>query len=145
MNSRLTLAAVAAAASLFFANDASAQAKSNIADDPNSSSCTENCIDAGYEWAMANEPTDEADCNAANSDFADGCKHWLIEQDELSAPPPEEPAEAPMDDSAAPMPDEAAPMPDEGAPMDDSAAPMPDEGAPADDSSEESQDSGSEN
>jgi hypothetical protein len=138
MNSRLTLAAVAAAASLFFANDASAQAKSNIADDPNSSSCTENCIDAGYEWAVANEPTDEADCNASNSDFADGCKHWLIEQDELNAPPPEEPAEAPMDDSA-------APMPDEGAPMDDSAALMPDEGAPADDSAEESQDSGSEN
>jgi hypothetical protein len=112
MNSRLTLAAVAAAASLFFAHDASAQAKSNIADDPNSSSCTENCVDAGYEWAVANEPTGEADCDAANSDFADGCKHWLIEQDELNAPPPEEPAEPPMDDSAAPMPDEGAPADD---------------------------------
>jgi hypothetical protein len=112
MNSRLTLAAVAAAASLFFANDASAQAKSNIADDPNSSSCTENCIDAGYEWAVANEPASEADCAASNDDFAQGCDHWLEEQREASAPPPEEPAEPPMDDSAAPMPDEGAPADD---------------------------------
>ena len=72
MNSRLTLAAVAAAASLFFSTDSAAQAKSNIQDDPQSSSCTENCVDAGYEWAIANEPQVEDDCVASNGDFADG-------------------------------------------------------------------------
>ena len=117
MNSRLTLASVAAAAALFFSNDASAQAKSNIQDDPQSSNCTENCIDAGYEWAVANEPASADDCNAANADFADGCKHWVQEQEDAAAPPPEEPAEPPMDDSAAPMPDDSA------APADDSTPP----------------------
>jgi hypothetical protein len=129
MNSRLTLAAVAAAASLFFANDASAQAKSNIQDDPKSSSCTENCVDAGYEWAIANEPQTPEDCGASNSDFAEGCDHWLDEQAEANAPPLEEPAEPPVD-AAAPMP------PDDAAPMDDSAAPMSDEAAPADDAAD---------
>ena len=51
MKPRLTLSAVAAAAALFLATDASAQAKSDIKSDPNSSSCTENCSDAGYAWA----------------------------------------------------------------------------------------------
>jgi len=124
MTSRLTLAAVAAAASLFFANDASAQAKSNIQDNPLSSNCTENCVDAGYDWAVANEPASEADCAAQNDDFAEGCDHWIEEQREAAAPPPEEPAEPAIDDSAAPLPDDsAAPMPD------DSAAPMPDDSA----------------
>ena len=104
MNSRLTLAAVAAAASLFFADDATAQAKSNIQDDPKSSKCTENCIDAGYEWAVANTPASEADCGASNDEFATGCDHWVEEQRELNAPPLEEPAEPVMDDSAAPPP-----------------------------------------
>lgn len=109
MNSRLTLAAVAAAASLFFSTDSAAQAKSNIQDDPKSSSCTENCVDAGYEWAVANEPTGVADCGASNSDFAEGCDHWLNEQAELNGPPPEEPAEPSMDDSAAPIPNDEVP------------------------------------
>ena len=109
MSSRLTLAAVAAAASLFFANDAAAQAKSNIADDPKSSNCTENCIDAGYEWAVANEPASEADCAASNDEFAQGCDHWVEEQREAAAPPPEEPAEPVLDDSAAPPPEEMPP------------------------------------
>lgn len=97
MDPRLTLAAVAAAATLFLASDASAQARSNIQDDPRSSNCTENCIDAGYEWAEANTPADERDCDAANADFADGCAHWLEEQREAAAPPPEEPLDPPAD------------------------------------------------
>ena len=117
MNSRLTLAAVAAAASLFFSSDSAAQAKSNIQDDPRSSNCTENCIDAGYEWAIANEPASEADCGASNSDFAEGCDHWVREQAELNAAPLEEPAEPPIDADAAPM------MPEEPAPADDNAEP----------------------
>jgi hypothetical protein len=128
MNSRLTLAAVAAAASLFFSSDSAAQAKSSIQDDPKSSNCTENCVDAGYEWAIANEPTTTDDCAASNSDFAEGCDHWLREQDEKNALPLEEPAEAPMDAAAMPTGEEP------GAP-DDAATPMmPEEAAPADDS-----------
>ena len=135
MTSRLTLAAVAAAASLFFANDASAQAKSNIQDNPLSSNCTENCIDAGYEWAVANEPASEEDCAAANDEFAQGCDHWVEEQREANAPPLEEPAEPTLEDGAMPPDDGAMPPDDSAAPMpDDSAAPPPDDNAPADDS-----------
>jgi hypothetical protein len=127
MNSRLTLAAVAAAASLFFSSDSAAQARSNIQDDPKSSNCTENCVDAGYEWAIANEPTSTDDCAASNSDFAEGCDHWLREQDERNALPLEEPADPPMD--------VAAPTGEEPGTPDDAATPMmPEEPAPADDS-----------
>jgi len=91
MNSKLTLNAVAAAAALFFAADAGAQAKSDIQADPKSSSCSENCVDAGYEWAIANTPVEDADCNAKNEDFAAGCAHWLEETREAAAPPLEEP------------------------------------------------------
>ena len=125
MTSRLTLAAVAAAASLFFANDASAQAKSNIQDDPKSSSCTENCVDAGYEWAVANEPASDVECAASNADFAAGCAHWVEEQVELATQPLEEPVEAPLPADADPVPPAEgteAPMP-----PDDSAAPPPEE------------------
>jgi hypothetical protein len=120
MNSRLTLAAVAAAASLFFSNESSAQAKASIQDDPQARSCTENCIHAGYEWALANQPADEAECAAANEDVTAGCEHWLQEQRDLTAPPPEEPTvEPPVDAGAAPMP------PADGAPTDDADAPPP--------------------
>ena len=132
MTPRLTLSALTAAIALLLAPSAFAQAKSNIQDDPKSSNCTENCVDAGYEWAIANTPASEADCAATNSDFAEGCSHWLTEQAEAAAPPPEEPAATAMDESAEPPPgDAAAPMPDDSAapPPDDSAAP-----APADDS-----------
>ena len=91
MTTKLTLNAVAAAAALFFAADVGAQAKSDIKADPKSSSCTENCVDAGYEWAMANTPAQDADCAAANEDFAAGCAHWLEEKREAAAPPLEEP------------------------------------------------------
>jgi hypothetical protein len=100
MNSKLTLPAIAAAAALFFSSEAGAQAKSDIKSDPNSSSCTENCVDAGYEWAVANTPAQDGDCAAANEDFAAGCAHWLEEQREASAPPPEEPAEPAVDAAA---------------------------------------------
>ena len=104
MNTRLTLSAVAAATALFFvAPEAHAQAKSNITDDPNSSSCTQECADAGYTWAEANTPTEDSECAAAaNADFAAGCAHWLEEQREAAAPPPEEPeaAEAGADQAA---------------------------------------------
>ena len=115
---RLTLSAVAAATALFFAADAGAQAKSNIGDDPKSSSCEENCEDAGYEWALANTPSQDSECAARNSDFADGCLHWLEEQREAAAPPPEEPVASDttgdsatstqVDDSAAPPSDAPA-------------------------------------
>ena len=128
MNSRLTLNAVAAAAALFFAADAGAQVKSDIKADPKSSSCTENCVDAGYEWAMANTPVEDADCAAANTEFAEGCAHWLEETREAAAPPLEEPvavdaagemsADAPAADSAT------------STQVDDSAAPPSD--APSD-------------
>ena len=91
MKSRLTLPAVAAAAALFFAADAGAQVKSDIKADPTSSSCTENCVDAGYEWAIANTPVEDADCAAKNEDFAAGCAHWLEETREAAAGPLEEP------------------------------------------------------
>jgi hypothetical protein len=131
MNARLSLSAVAAAVSLFLATDAAAQAKSNIQDDPNSSNCTANCVDAGYEWAIANTPAGNADCAATNEEFKDGCEHWVEEQAEASAPPPEQPADAaaPADE---PMPADAAapadePMPaDEAPPADDSAPPSDD-------------------
>jgi hypothetical protein len=116
MSTRLTLSAVAAASALFFSSGASAQAKSNIADDPNSSACTENCTDAGYSWAEANTPSDDAECAAANADFAAGCAHWLEEQREAAAPPPEEPAAADLEagaaaDSAAPPAEDATDSP----------------------------------
>jgi hypothetical protein len=93
MSTRLTLSAVAAASALFFATpDAHAQAKSNIKDDPNSSTCSESCTDKGYEWAIANTPSEDADCAAENADFAAGCAHWLEEQREAAAPPLEDPS-----------------------------------------------------
>jgi len=108
MSTRLTLTAVAAATALFFtAPDANAQARSNIKDDPNSSACTENCTDAGYEWAIANTPSDDADCAADNADFAAGCAHWLEEQREGAAPPPEEPSAADAADASAAAADAA--------------------------------------
>ena len=115
MKARLTLTALAGALALLLAPSAFAQAKSNIQDDPNSSSCTENCIDAGYEWAIANTPAAEADCAAKNDDFAAGCTHWLEEQREAAAPPLEEPTDA------------AAPPPEDAPPPDDSQAPPPEE------------------
>ena len=130
MNSRLTLSAVAAAAALFLSTpDASAQAKSDIKADPNSSSCTENCNDAGYEWAEANMPTQDADCAAANEDFAAGCAHWLEEKREAGAPPPEEPAEAAAAEASAEASADAADSAN-STQTDDSAAPPSD--APAD-------------
>jgi hypothetical protein len=128
MTPRLTLSALTAAIALLLAPSAFAQAKSNIQDDPKSSNCTENCVDAGYEWAIANTPASEADCAASNSDFAEGCAHWLTEQSEEAAAPSEEPGATAMDDSAAPMPDDSA-----APPPDDSAAPAPEEGAQASD------------
>jgi len=137
MSTRLTLSAVAAATALFFvAPNANAQAKSNIKDDPNSSACTENCTDAGYEWAIANTPSDDADCAADNADFAAGCAHWLEEQREAAAPPPEEPspaesadaeAAAQAADAAAAQADAAADAADaaDAAQTDDSNAPPP--------------------
>lgn len=98
-----------AIAALLLAAPAVAQVKSNIQDDPRSSDCTENCIDAGYEWAIANTPEDEKDCEAANEEFAAGCDHWVQEQRDLAAPPLEEPMET---DAPGPMPDEP-PMPPE--------------------------------
>jgi hypothetical protein len=113
MNTRLTLSAVAAATALFFvAPEAHAQAKSNITDDPNSSSCTQECADAGYTWAEANTPTEDSECAAAaNADFAAGCAHWLEEQREAAAPPPEDPdaqAAAAEADAAADQANQAA-------------------------------------
>lgn len=100
MHTRLALTIAA----LLLALPAAAQVQSNIEDDPNSASCMENCIDAGYEWAIANTPADENDCQAANDDFAAGCNHWLQEQRDMAAPAPEEPME-PAVDAAGPDPD----------------------------------------
>src|SRR4029079_8112168 len=91
MSSRITLNAVAAPAALFFAADAGAQVKSDIKADPKSSSCTENCVDAGYEWAIAKKPVEDAAYGATYADFAEGCAHWLEEAREAAAPPLEEP------------------------------------------------------
>lgn len=87
MTTRLALSIVA----VLLAAPAAAQVRSNIQDDPRSSNCSENCIDAGYEWAIANTPEDEKDCEAANEEFAAGCDHWVQEQRDLAAPPLEEP------------------------------------------------------
>jgi hypothetical protein len=129
MTSKLTLNAVAAAAALFFAADAGAQVKSDIKADPKSSSCTENCVDAGYEWAIANTPVEDADCAATNADFAEGCAHWLEEAREAAAPPLEEPVatDASGEAEGAPAADSAT-----STQIDDSSAPPSD--APADDS-----------
>jgi hypothetical protein len=131
MNSKLTLNAVAAAAALFFAADAGAQVKSDIKADPKSSSCTENCVDAGYEWAIANTPVEDADCAATNADFAEGCAHWLEEAREAAALPLEEPVAtdatgegeaAPADSATSTQIDDSAAPPSD-APADDSASP----------------------
>ena len=126
MTSKLTLNAVAAAAALFFAADVGAQAKTDIKADPKSSSCTENCVDAGYEWAVANTPAQDSECAAANEDFAAGCAHWLEETREAAAPPPEEPFATDASGSEEPTPADSA----TSTQVDDSAAPPSD--APAD-------------
>jgi hypothetical protein len=126
MNARLTLAVLAGAVALAAAAPAFAQAKSNIQDDPNSASCSTNCVDAGYEWAIANTPANEADCAAKNEDFAAGCAHWVTEQAELAAPPLEEPAEAAApaaDAAAAPAPPADDATDAAATQVDDSAAP----------------------
>jgi hypothetical protein len=129
MNTRLTLSAVAAATALFFvAPEAHAQAKSNITDDPNSSSCTQECADAGYTWAEANTPTEDSECAAAaNADFAAGCAHWLEEQREAAAPPPVEPEAADAADQAADAADAADAAADaaDAAQSDDNPPPPP--------------------
>ena len=122
MTSRLTLPAVAAAAALFFAGDAGAQARSDIKADPKSSSCTENCIDAGYEWAIANKPAQDAECMAANEDFAAGCAHWLEEQREAAAPPLETPVAT---DASGTAEDVGTEVPGAPPPAADAASPAP--------------------
>ena len=103
MNPRLTVSAVASALALMLVTPAAnAQAKSSIQDDPKSSSCSENCVDAGYEWAVANTPAADGECAAKNEDFAAGCAHWLQEQRDAAAPPLEEPMDAQPDANAPP-------------------------------------------
>jgi hypothetical protein len=136
MKARLTLSALAAAIALLLAPSAFAQAKSNIQDDPNSSSCTQNCVDAGYEWAVANAPASNDDCKASNEDFADGCKHWVEEQAEQNAPPVTDDSSAPPpsdDDVSEPPPGDAAPPPTDDSsapPADDNSAPPSDDPPP---------------
>ena len=54
--------------------------------------CTDNCTDAGYEWAESNSVTDEAQCASDKEDFTEGCKHYIEEKAEAAAAPLEEPA-----------------------------------------------------
>lgn len=93
MNFNQSLQAIAASLALLTLSDpAAAQAKSNIADDPRSSSCTENCADAGYAWAKANGASDAADCEAKNEEFAAGCRNYVLEM--MPAAPAEGPEAA---------------------------------------------------
>lgn len=56
--------------------------------------CTENCVDAGYEWAEKHSLAGPEDCASDNEDFTAGCAHYLEEKQLALEPAPEEPAEA---------------------------------------------------
>jgi hypothetical protein len=59
--------------------DQKIKTKSNIKNDRLASSCTENCVDAGYAWAKANGASDAEDCDASNEEFAAGCRNFVLE------------------------------------------------------------------
>ena len=122
MNFNQSLQAIAASLALLSLSDpAAAQARSNIADDPKSSNCTEGCLDAGYAWAKANHATDAADCEASNEEFAAGCRNYVLES--LPAVPAEGPEDAQGSSTVDTWIDASSENADEAAEADDPADP----------------------
>lgn len=84
MQPRNIALAVASSLALMLASqpvdaDQKIKTKSNIKNDRLASSCTENCMDAGYAWAKANDARDAEDCDASNEEFAAGCRNFVLE------------------------------------------------------------------